>query len=126
MVPFSSYAGQNSGIPIDALTTDEFRAEADALFGFNGSERQARTAPGWLTTERADSPLAFCSQVAEEYAAALEGESDSGEGRRAKFSELRKDVVARPGAASGLQLCGPTHSRNSPLRTSPRRSDQPG
>ena len=75
MVPFSSYAGQNSGIPIDALTTDEFRAEADALFGFNGSERQARTAPGWLTTDRADSLFTFCSRVAEEYKAALDNES---------------------------------------------------
>ena len=84
MVPFSSYAGQNSGISIDTLTTDEFRADADALFGFNGSERQARTAAGWLTTERADSLLAFCVRVAEEYAAARKGgpESDGG-GREA-------------------------------------------
>ena len=54
LVPFSSYAGQNSGIPIEALTTHEFRAAADQLFGFSGSERQARTAPGWLIPGRED------------------------------------------------------------------------
>lgn len=88
MVPFSSYAGQNSGIPINALTTDEFRAEADALFGFNGSERQARTAPGWLTTDRADSLFAFCSRVAEEYVAALEDGSESGDGGRSALDRM--------------------------------------
>lgn len=88
MVPFSSYAGQNSGIPIDALTTDEFRAEADSLFGFNGSERQARTAPGWLTTDRADSLFAFCSRVAEEYVAALGDGSASGDGGRAALDRM--------------------------------------
>ena len=88
MVPFSSYAGQNSGIPIDALTTDEFRSDADALFGFNGSERQARTAPGWLTTERADSLVTFCSRVAGEYAAALVSEPESGDDTRAPLDRM--------------------------------------
>jgi hypothetical protein len=45
-VPFSAYAGANSGIPIEALTTTVFRSRADQLFGFRGSERTARTAPG--------------------------------------------------------------------------------
>jgi hypothetical protein len=70
MVPFSSYAGQNSGIPIDALTTTEFRSHADQLFGFNGSERQARTARGWLTEATAGPLVNFCLGVAAEYAAA--------------------------------------------------------
>ncbi|OLT20586.1 hypothetical protein BJF81_04775 [Ornithinimicrobium sp. CNJ-824] len=71
MVPFGSYAGQNSGVPVTALTTAEFRAQADALFGFGGTERQARTEPGWLTPERIEPLWAFCTTVAEAYAAAL-------------------------------------------------------
>lgn len=71
MVPFGSYAGQNSGVPIEPLTTVEFRAEADALFGFNGTEKLAKTAPGWLTGQRVDPLLSFCTQVADAYAEAL-------------------------------------------------------
>lgn len=71
MVPFSSYAGQNSGIPIDSLTTVEFRAAADTLFGFNGTEKLARTAPGWLTAERVEPLMSFCKQVANAYSDAL-------------------------------------------------------
>ena len=37
LVPFSSYAGVNSGIAIPALTTQAFREGADSLFAFNGS-----------------------------------------------------------------------------------------
>jgi hypothetical protein len=76
LVPFSSYAGQNSGIAIAPLTTDSFRAGADQLFGFGGTERQARTTPGWLTAERAEPLLEFCLAVASAYAAALD---ESGE-----------------------------------------------
>lgn len=72
MVPFSSYAGQNTGIPIDALTTEMFRSSADALFDFNGSESQARTLPAWLTLEAAEPLLQFCEQVAAAYFAALD------------------------------------------------------
>ena len=71
MVPFSSYAGQNSGIPIDALTTEQFRSDADALYGFNGSERQARTVPGWLKSEQVAPLLEFSQRIAHAYAAAL-------------------------------------------------------
>lgn len=71
MVPFSSYAGQNSGVPVPALTTDEFRARADALFGFGGTERQARTEPGWLSAERVEPLWSFCTRVASAYAEAL-------------------------------------------------------
>ena len=71
LVPFSSYGGQNSGIAIDSLTTAEFRSSADELFGFGGLERQARTAPGWLTTDTAGPFIQFCRQVADAYAAAL-------------------------------------------------------
>lgn len=70
LVPFGSYGGQNSGIPIEALTTDQFRATTDALFGFHGSERQARTGPHWLTPATAESLLEFCTRVADAYAAA--------------------------------------------------------
>jgi hypothetical protein len=75
MVPFSAYAGVNSGIPIEALTTSEFRSTVDPFFGFNGTEKQARTAPGWLTIERLDSLMNFCQQVAIEYRAALSAAS---------------------------------------------------
>jgi hypothetical protein len=71
MVPFGSYAGQNSGIGIDPLTTGEFRAAANSLFGFNGSETIARTVPGWLRDEKASLLLKFCFEVATAYAAAL-------------------------------------------------------
>ena len=72
LIPFSSYAGQNSGISIDALTTENFRTDADILFGFHGSERQARTEPGWLRPDRVDAVLNFCCIVADAYAAAQE------------------------------------------------------
>lgn len=72
MVPFGSYAGQNSGIPIDSLTTTEFSSGADSLFGFNGSERQARTLPGWVTPVTAPQLLQFCLQIAKAYAVALD------------------------------------------------------
>lgn len=70
LVPFSSYAGQNSGIAIQPLTTPEFRSAADALFGFHGAERQARTQQGWLSGETATSLLQFSLDVAVAYAAA--------------------------------------------------------
>lgn len=68
-VPFVSYAGANSGIGISALTNREFRARADGLFGFNGTEKMAHTASGWLTSERVEPLLAFCREVADAYAA---------------------------------------------------------
>jgi hypothetical protein len=70
LVPFSSYAGSNSGIEVAELTTDTFRAEADALFGFQGSERQARTAPGWLRVETLHGLQVFAARVAAAYARA--------------------------------------------------------
>jgi hypothetical protein len=71
LVPFSSYAGVNSGIEIAALTTSEFRAGADSLFAFNGTEKQARTQPGWLSTDRVEPLVAFCFAVANAYTDAL-------------------------------------------------------
>lgn len=71
LVPFGSYAGQNSGIPIPALTTREFREQADRLFGFSGSESQARTVTGWLGGSTADQLLQFCREVAAAYTSAL-------------------------------------------------------
>lgn len=77
MVPFSSYGGQNSGIPIEALTTGTFRSSADVLFGFSGTERLARTKPGWLTRSTVDGLLNFCNKVADAYAEAMLSESSS-------------------------------------------------
>jgi hypothetical protein len=71
LVPFGAYAGQNSGIPIPTLVTDEFRRAADSLFGFTGTETQARTAPGWLQGGRVESLVQFCLQVAAAYAMVL-------------------------------------------------------
>ena len=71
LVPFSSYAGVNSGIEIASLTTPEFRANADSLFAFNGTEKQARTQPGWLSTDLVEPLLAFCFAVANAYKEAL-------------------------------------------------------
>lgn len=68
MVPFASYAGMNSGIPIQALTNDDFRARANVLFGFSGSEKLPRTTPGWLRPEVEDDLFAFCLSVASAYA----------------------------------------------------------
>jgi len=69
MVPFASYAGSNSGIPIEALTSEAFRAGANALFGFSGTEKQARTTPGWLRPEVEDDLFAVIQSVASAYKA---------------------------------------------------------
>jgi hypothetical protein len=66
-VPFGSYKGQNSGIPVDALATTEFRSNADELFGFNGAEVQAKTVQGWFTPEKLDGLKVFCNKVADAY-----------------------------------------------------------
>ncbi len=71
LVPFNAYAGVNTGVPIDELTTDDFRRSADALFGFAGTEKSAKTVPGWLTTSRVNELLRFCEQVAAAYERAL-------------------------------------------------------
>jgi hypothetical protein len=71
MVPFHSYAGANSGIPIEALTTEDFRSAADALFGFNGRERLATTAPGWLSPGRVQDLASFCHRVGAAYTEAM-------------------------------------------------------
>jgi hypothetical protein len=71
MVPFSAYAGTNSGISIESLQTDEFRTRADDLFGFSGSERLARTQPGWLDKSKAEPLMSFCIDVAKAYASAM-------------------------------------------------------
>lgn len=72
MVPFHSYAGANSGIPIEELMTDEFRSYANELFGFGGTERLASTASGWLTEATAAPLLEYCNRVAAAYSTALE------------------------------------------------------
>lgn len=72
MVPFFSYAGSKTGIPIDALTTTDFRTRADTLFGLTGSERLARTVEGWLTPDRTEGLTQFCIEVADAYQHALD------------------------------------------------------
>jgi hypothetical protein len=72
MVPFSAYSGINSSNPIPALTTAEFRADADKLFGFTPGQKLARNAPGWLTPSRAQPLLNFATRVAQQYAVALD------------------------------------------------------
>lgn len=77
MVPFSAYAGTNSGIPVASLLTDEFRARADELFGPSGFERLARTQPGWLDRYKAEPLMDFCIDVAKAYAGAMTSEDHS-------------------------------------------------
>jgi hypothetical protein len=74
-VPFGSYNGLNSGIAIDALGSPTFRAQANAFFGFKGTEVQARTAPGWLTANNLDALKLFCMKVANAYLAAKDESS---------------------------------------------------
>jgi len=74
MVPFASYAGSNSGIPIEALTSEDFRAGANVLFGFSGTEKRAHTTPGWLRPEVEDDLFAFIQSVASAYAEAVAGD----------------------------------------------------
>jgi uncharacterized protein YerC len=71
LVPFGSYAGQNSGIPIEPLTTSGFRTAADALFGFSGLETMARTGEGWVSPSKVDELMEFCFNVADAYKEAL-------------------------------------------------------
>lgn len=71
LVPFHSFAGSNTGIPVEALMTPAFRQDADRLFGFTGTEKQAGTTPAWLNTERVPSLMAFCGTVATAYRDAL-------------------------------------------------------
>lgn len=71
LVPFSAYAGANSGIPIEAIGTPEFRSAANELFGFTGTEKLARTQPGWLTPDHVEPLLAFCRSVVSAYEDAL-------------------------------------------------------
>ena len=60
---FGAYTAKNSGIPVASLTTSEFRSAAEALFGLGGSEQWNRSAPGWLTPERVDDLLKFCTDL---------------------------------------------------------------
>ncbi len=78
MVPFSSYAGLNTGIPVEALMTADFRSRAGQLFGFTGAEQFAHTKADWLTAATAEPLLTFCRDVATAYSeAAQAGPLDS-------------------------------------------------
>jgi hypothetical protein len=71
LVPFSSYAGSNSGIGIEPLMTEAFRTRANTLFGFKGTELQARTHAAWIQPSIEQQLWGFCAEVASAYAAAL-------------------------------------------------------
>lgn len=78
-VPFGSYNGLNSGLAVNALGTEEFRTHADEFFGFDGTEVQARTAPGWLSASRFEGLSDFANMVATAFlqAMALHDEASS-------------------------------------------------
>ncbi|NMR28610.1 hypothetical protein [Crystallibacter degradans] len=79
-IPFSSYAGSNSGFAVPALTTDSFRNRANALFGFDGREQRAKTGPGWISEAGIDDLITFSTEVAEAYRAEVERmTADTGE-----------------------------------------------
>lgn len=99
MVPFSSYAGVNSGIPIPTLTMDDFRAYADELFAFTPGQKQARNAPGWLQPERVGQLLEFARRVAKEYGAAAAADRTAGTGDHLATTDATA-AAARPGTAA--------------------------
>lgn len=71
MVPFGAYGGLNTGIPVGALSTPEFRAEADQRLGLQGTPSQGRTPRGWLSATNVQRLMDFSDGVADAYAAAL-------------------------------------------------------
>jgi hypothetical protein len=70
-VPFGSYSGLSNGLAVDALATEEFRTRADELFGFYGTEVQAKTAPGWLSASRLKALKDFADKVATAFLQAM-------------------------------------------------------
>ena len=70
LVPFGAYAGQNTGIPIPALTEPHFREHAETIFGAGGTATTGKTEPGWVGPETVEALIGFASEVAEEYSAA--------------------------------------------------------
>ena len=71
-IPFASYAGSNTGLPIEELSTESFRREADQLFGLADAENRVRTDKGWLNEMTVQPLLEFCLQVADCYRRAQE------------------------------------------------------
>jgi hypothetical protein len=63
-VPFGSYKGLNSGLAVEDLTTEEFRARANMLFGFDGTEVQAKTESSWISASRFSALRDFADEVA--------------------------------------------------------------
>lgn len=92
VVPFGSYAGQNTGIPVPGLTTDEFRDHANTLFDFTAGHQYARTQPGWLQPAKVNDILTFAHIVAREYADALEAEQPQ-ESRDANHKPLSPTAI---------------------------------
>ncbi|WP_369044634.1 hypothetical protein [Sinomonas sp. P10A9] len=71
-IPFSSYAGSNSGFAIPALTTESFRSRANALFGLEGRGQRGKTSPGWISDTRIDELITYSIEVAEAYRVEVE------------------------------------------------------
>lgn len=68
VIPFGAFAGQNTGIGIPALCTDEFIASCDELFGLRRTKAFGSSAEGWLTEARVVDLIGFCRAVATAYA----------------------------------------------------------
>lgn len=79
-VPFGSYAGLNTGLPVEELCSEEFLKPARELFGFT-SDKQTQTGPGWVNQDRKDALMDFCFRVARAYGNAL-NDSPGGAGLR--------------------------------------------
>jgi hypothetical protein len=60
-VPFTAYRGMNTGVPIPALTSQQFLEDTRALFAI--APQQNRTNPGWLTPDRVETLIEFCDRV---------------------------------------------------------------
>lgn len=70
-VPFGAYGGQNTGIPIEILSTDIFRERAKTVFGLAGTRSIERTELHWINPVRSEAILSFASEVADAYNEAL-------------------------------------------------------
>lgn len=79
LIPFSAFAGTNSGVAVPALTTEPFRKGADQLFGTHGKGQLAKSDIAWIAESRSDDLIAFCVQVAEAYSAEVDRMASQGE-----------------------------------------------
>jgi len=71
IIPLGAYRGVNTGVEVEALTTDEFCAHVSALFGVDTAKNFASTRPGWFTSSTRDELLTYARDVARIYADAM-------------------------------------------------------